>query len=100
DRVRSRHRGETRRAQAAALRDFDPAYDRCGSIATDEVEVTRSRMSASPLKADNLHTISASPLSARSGCEQLQQSNPLFNHFVSQREQFVRNLDTERLRSL
>src|SRR5262249_38830825 len=36
-----------------------------GSIATDEVEVTRSRMSASPLKADNLHTISASPLSAR-----------------------------------
>jgi len=24
-----------------------------GSIATDEVEVTRSRMSASPLKADN-----------------------------------------------
>src|SRR5262249_43961761 len=38
-----------------------------GSIATDEVEVTRSRMSASPLKADNLHTISASPLSAKSG---------------------------------
>jgi hypothetical protein len=35
---------------------------RFGSIATDEVEVTRSRMSASPLKADNLHTISASPL--------------------------------------
>src|SRR5262245_46038082 len=40
---------------------------RNGSIATDEVEVTRSRMSASPLKADNLHTISASPLSAISG---------------------------------
>src|SRR5262245_26917929 len=37
---------------------------RFGSIATDEVEVTRSRMSASPLKAGNLHTISASPLSA------------------------------------
>src|SRR5215510_12650122 len=37
---------------------------RFGSIATDEVEVTRSRMSASPLKADNLHNISASPLSA------------------------------------
>jgi hypothetical protein len=30
-----------------------------GSIATDELEVTRSRMSASPLKADNLHTISS-----------------------------------------
>src|SRR5262249_33545756 len=42
------------------------ANGRFGSIATDEVEVTRSRMSASPLKADNLHTISASPLSARS----------------------------------
>jgi len=38
-----------------------------GSIATDEVEVTRSRMSASPLKADNLHTISASPLCAMYG---------------------------------
>jgi len=30
-------------------------------------------MSASPLKADNLHTISASPLSARNGREQVQQ---------------------------
>src|SRR5262245_14350547 len=48
----------------AALRDFKPAYVGSGSIATDEVEVTRSGMSASPLKADNLHTISASPLSA------------------------------------
>jgi hypothetical protein len=38
---------------------------RFGSIATDEVEVARSRMSASPLKADNLHTISASLLSAK-----------------------------------
>src|SRR5262245_29714732 len=56
----------------AALRDFKPAYDCSGSIATDEVEVTRSRMSASPLKADNLHTISASPLSAKSRREQMQ----------------------------
>src|SRR5262249_7742608 len=35
------------------------------------------RMSASPLKADNLHTISASPLSAKSGCEQSQRDRPL-----------------------
>src|SRR5262249_14928946 len=48
----------------AALRDFALLYVADGSIATDEVDVTRSRMSASPLKADNLHTISASPLSA------------------------------------
>src|SRR5262249_14465628 len=47
--------------------------DCSGSIATDEVEITRSRMSASPLKADNLHTISASPLSAISRREQMQQ---------------------------
>src|SRR5262245_34100591 len=57
----------------AALRDFKPAYVGSGSIATDEVEVTRSRMSASPLKADNLHTISASPLSANNRREQMQQ---------------------------
>src|SRR5262249_44997264 len=48
----------------AAVQNSGRAKDRYGSIATDEVEVTRSRMSASPLKADNLHTISASPLSA------------------------------------
>src|SRR5262249_50853507 len=50
-----------------------------GSIATDEVEVTRSRMSASPLKADNLHTISASPLCANSRLEQLQQTEQAYS---------------------
>jgi len=57
-----------------------------GSIATDEVEVTRSRMSASPLKADNLHTISANPLSAITGCEQSQQVALLLEHFVASRK--------------
>jgi hypothetical protein len=57
-----------------------------GSIATDEVEVTRSRTSASPLKADNLHTISASPLSARTGWEQSQQVALLLDHFVASRK--------------
>ena len=55
---------------------------RDGSIATDEVEVTRSRMSASPLKADNLHTISASPLSAKSRHSALRQRTSLFDHLV------------------
>src|SRR5262249_37014325 len=41
------------RQETAALRDFAPAYVGSGSVATDEVEITRSRMSASPLKADN-----------------------------------------------
>ena len=56
------------------MRDFNLAYVCWGSIATDDVEVTRSRMSASPLKADNLHTISASPLRAKSRPEQVQQT--------------------------
>src|SRR5262245_21385368 len=55
-----------------ALRDFEGPEGRYGSIATDEVEVTRFRISASRLKADNLHTISASPLSASTGREQVQ----------------------------
>src|SRR5215475_7443174 len=61
-----------------------------GSIATDEVEVTRSRMSASPLKADNLHTISASPLSATTGlvhCNLLQRKPSGFT--VSSFREFV-----------
>src|SRR5262245_5152662 len=40
------------RGETVALRDLDSANVGSGSIATDEVEVTRSRMSASPLKAD------------------------------------------------
>src|SRR5262249_25667691 len=48
------------RQESAALQQFGPICVADGSIATDEVEVTRPRMSASPLKADNLHTISAS----------------------------------------
>src|SRR5262245_19682261 len=63
------------RQETAALQQFGPIYVADGSIATDEVEVTRSRMSASPLKADNLHTISGSPLSAITGREQMQQTN-------------------------
>src|SRR5262245_25586896 len=57
-----------------------------GSIATDEVEVTRSRMSASPLKADNLHTISASPLSARTGLVHCRKRLALFDHLVGASE--------------
>src|SRR5262249_29840332 len=49
--------------RCASQQDRTPDF-RSGSIATNEVGITRSRMSASPLKADNLHTISASPLSA------------------------------------
>jgi hypothetical protein len=30
----------TARQETAALRDFDPAYDRCGSFTTDAVEAT------------------------------------------------------------
>src|SRR5262245_9411929 len=72
--------------------------DCSGSIATDEVEITRSRMSASPLKADNLHTISASPLSARTGCEQSQQKRlSLFDHLVGAGEQRGVHVDAERL---
>src|SRR5215472_11446724 len=52
-----------RRASVSSCRDRRACS--FGSIGTDEVEVTRSRMSASPLKADNLHTISASPLCAK-----------------------------------
>jgi hypothetical protein len=36
------------RQETAALRDFGPAYDRCGSSATEEVEAQRPRMSALP----------------------------------------------------
>src|SRR5262249_20067024 len=46
---------------------------RYGSLATEAVEATPSCMSASPLNTDNLHTISASPLSANTGREQMQQ---------------------------
>src|SRR5262245_14646162 len=67
-----------------------------GSIATDEIEVTRSRMSASPLKADNLHTISASPLSAITGREQVQQTAFLLDHLVGEQLQRVRHIETER----
>jgi hypothetical protein len=38
------------RWNSAALRDFDPAYDRCGSFATGAVEATPRCMSAAPRK--------------------------------------------------
>jgi hypothetical protein len=40
-------------------------------------------------KADNRAGGSLSPLCATSGCEQLQQGGPLFNHLVGEREQLV-----------
>src|SRR5207245_4457455 len=45
--------GIARRQETAALRDLDQAYVRFGSLATEEVEATRSSMSALPRKQTN-----------------------------------------------
>src|SRR5262249_32750810 len=84
---------------ACASQRNTPAHVGSGSIATDEVEVTRSRMSASPLKADNLHTISANPLSARKGHMQRSKTKSL-DHLVGGHEQAGRYGQAERLRRL
>src|SRR6516225_1136933 len=56
-------------------------------------------MSASPLKADNLHTISASPLSARTGLVRCSKKI-LFDHLVGASEQRGRHVDAEHLGGL
>ena len=40
------------------------------------------------------------PLSAKTGCEQSQQSSPLFDHLVGEREQPIRHIEAERLGGL
>src|SRR5262249_8830393 len=52
--------------QPAAMQEFDPTYDRCGSLATEEVEAARSSMSALPPKADEWIDASVCQLCASS----------------------------------
>jgi hypothetical protein len=42
----------------------------------------------------------SAPLWANTGCEQLQQGDPLFDHIVSQREQLVRDCEAEKSSSV
>src|SRR5712691_1893353 len=50
-------------------------------------------MSGLPLIAGRRADMPAPPLGARSGCEQLQQGSPLFDHLVGEREQRRRHLE-------
>ena len=52
------------RQTSAALRDFDPAYDRCGSFTTDAGKPKGPRTSASSHNADKPADILLSPLCA------------------------------------
>ena len=81
---------------SAAVRDFNPAYDRFGSNATDRHARDARPMSASPpIEVKHWHR-SETPLRAKTGCEQSQQTAALFDHLVGAGEQCRRNLEADR----
>jgi hypothetical protein len=79
------------RQETAALRDFDPAYDRSGSIASDQHSQWFSRMSAVPPIASEFRGFFQGPLllvvfgSAISQCRAalFDQRLKLTSHFVA-----------------
>src|SRR5262249_54904840 len=71
---------------SAAVRDFEPAYDRYGSLSTFSADATRRLMSALPPTATKSLPRSELSRRATTGCEQSQQWKPLFDHLVSERE--------------
>src|SRR5262245_1100942 len=71
---------------SAAVRDFNPAYVRFGSNATDRHDRDARPMSASPPIAVKHWHRSETPLSAKSGCERMQQIALLLDHLVGCRE--------------
>jgi hypothetical protein len=72
--VRSCRGGACNCRLLAALRDFHPAYDRNGSLASDQSRQQLRPMSALPPIATKLVRRNEVTLCARTGCEQLQQS--------------------------
>jgi len=80
---------------AAALRDFDPAYDRSGSNSV--MEVMSAARPLFPRKADVEPRSCDVANVPKNGCEQSQQTTPLFDHLVGSDQQPGRHREAQRL---
>jgi hypothetical protein len=65
------------------MRNFDQAYDRCGSKRVGSNAARGRGMSASPPEATKLMQRRELSRCAITGREQMQQIEPLFDHLVS-----------------
>src|SRR5262249_11219454 len=77
--------------EPAALRDFGPAYDCCGSIASDRYARDARPMSATAPIATELWRRNKTSLSANSRHMHRSKPRSLFDHLVGARQQRRRN---------
>jgi hypothetical protein len=85
------------RQETAALRNFYPAYDRCGSIAPDRHDRGARPMSAPPPIAVKHWQRSATPLLPKAAVSRCSKMTFLFDHLVGEREEIVGDFDAKRL---